>query len=88
MGQGQSGDSLRLLWGQRQESKSFLDTLVTSTQLPQKGSTPGAATDPAGFESQTLQACHLYLCPFPISRATASSSCLPTGENAKFGELT
>lgn len=57
-------------------------------RLPRKGCTPGAATDPAGFESQTLQACHLYLCPFPISRATACSNCLPRGENAKFRELT
>lgn len=57
-------------------------------RLPLKGCMPGAATDPAGFKSQTLQACHLYLCPFPISRATASSNCLPRGENAKFRELT
>lgn len=58
------------------------------TWLPQKGGTPAAATDPAIFESQTLQACHFYLCRFPISRATAFSNCLLRAEKAKFGELT
>lgn len=79
------------IWGQCESavgSKRDLRGYFRSSGLPHSFPGKAAATDPAGSESQTLQACHPYLCPLPISRVTASSSCLPRGENAKSGELT
>jgi len=96
-GQAGSGESPSTTQGAKREIQQLcvdphgFPTVTERQQLPwlpRPGGVPAAATDPAIFESQTLQACHFYLRRFPISRATAFSNCLLGGEKAKFGELT